>query len=134
VIARIAVGLFVHFCACVAYVVLNYYGVSLYKHLFGGLTSRGASIGIAMYMVFYLFVAVNLIVSLVPKVAVKWGALMVMVALILIYLLPEYPVRAFAYSALSGSLTAVAILVANKVNKYLSQRIAKQGAKGELND
>lgn len=125
--ARIAVGLFVHFCACVAYVVLNYYGVSLYKYLFGGLTSRGASIGIAMYMVFYLFIAVNLFVSLVPKAAVKWGALMIMVALILIYLLPDYPVRAFAYGVLSGSLTALAILVASKVNNSLLQRIAKRG-------
>ena len=60
---RLAAGLLVHFFACVIYVVVNYYGVSLYKVLFGGLTSRGASIGIAMYMVFYLFIFVNLVVA-----------------------------------------------------------------------
>ncbi|WKW33109.1 hypothetical protein KIH13_04200 [Pseudomonas viridiflava] len=55
-IARIARSLVIHALSCVLYVVVNYCGISLYKAIFGGLTSRGASIGIAMYMVFfYLF-------------------------------------------------------------------------------
>lgn len=119
---RVMVALLVHFAACVAYVVLNYYGVSLYKYLFAGLTSRGVSIGIAMYLVFYLFVIVNLIVALVPKISVKSIVVCFMVAAILIYLLPLYPVRAVAYSILTGGLTALAIFVSGKAEKLILQR------------
>ncbi|EUB83689.1 hypothetical protein [Pseudomonas sp. GM30] len=120
---RLAAGLLVHFFACVIYVVVNYYGVSLYKFLFGGLTSRGASIGIAMYMVFYLFVFVNLVVAVIPKRMVKVSIVFLMVALILVYLLPLYPVRAAAYSVLTGGLTILAIWLAGKLDKMLLARV-----------
>lgn len=120
---RLAAGLLVHFFACVIYVVVNYYGVSLYKVLFGGLTSRGASIGIAMYMVFYLFIFVNLVVAVIPKRMVKVSIVFLMVALILVYLLPLYPVRAAAYSALTGGLTILAIWLAGKFEKFLLARV-----------
>lgn len=123
--ARLAAGLSVHFFACVIYVVVNYYGVSLYKVLFGGLTSRGASIGIAMYMVFYLFVFVNLVVALIPRRIFKFSIVFLMVALISIYLLPLYPVRAAAYSVLTGGLTTLAIWVANKFERLLLARSTK---------
>jgi len=116
---RLAAGLLVHFFACVMYVVVNYYGVSLYKFLFGGLTSRGASIGIAMYMVFYLFIFVNLVVAVIPRRMVKVSIVFLMVALILVYLLPLYPVRAAAYSVLTGGLTILAIWLAGKLDKML---------------
>lgn len=111
------------FFACVIYVVVNYYGVSLYKVLFGGLTSRGASIGIAMYMVFYLFIFVNLVVAVIPKRMVKVSIVFLMVALILVYLLPLYPVRAAAYSVLTGGLTILAIWLAGKFEKFLLARV-----------
>lgn len=120
---RLAAGLLVHFFACVMYVVVNYYGVSLYKFLFGGLTSRGASIGIAMYMVFYLFIFVNLVVAVIPKRMVKVSIVFLMVALILVYLLPLYPVRAAAYSVLTGGLTILAIWLAGKLDKMLLARV-----------
>ncbi|MCD5989324.1 hypothetical protein KDX30_15610 [Pseudomonas sp. CDFA 553] len=116
-IARIARGLLIHFFACVIYAIANYYGVSLYKVIFGGLTSRGASIGIAMYMVFYLFILVNLIIAVIPKTLFKWSIVVFMVVLILVYLLPLYPVRAVAYSILTGALTALAIVVAGKFER-----------------
>ncbi|MFJ2389819.1 hypothetical protein [Pseudomonas koreensis] len=120
---RLAAGLLVHFFACVMYVVVNYYGVSLYKFLFGGLTSRGASIGIAMYMVFYLFIFVNLVVAVIPRRMVKVSIVFLMVALILVYLLPLYPVRAAAYSVLTGGLTILAIWLAGKLDKMLLARV-----------
>ncbi|NAT25479.1 hypothetical protein CU665_22625 [Pseudomonas syringae pv. actinidifoliorum] len=117
-IPRIARGLLIHFFACVIYVVANYYGVSLYKVIFGGLTSRGASIGIAMYMIFYLFVFLNLVIAVISKRLFKWCAVVLMVVLILVYLLPLYPVRAIAYSVLAGGLTALAIAVAGKFERF----------------
>lgn len=120
---RLAAGLLVHFFACVMYVVVNYYGVSLYKFLFGGLTSRGASIGIAMYMVFYLFIFVNLVVAVIPRRMVKVSIVFLMVALISVYLLPLYPVRAAAYSVLTSGLTILAIWLAGKLDKMLLARV-----------
>ncbi|MBX8548044.1 hypothetical protein K5D68_00310 [Pseudomonas cichorii] len=125
---RIVTGLAVHFFACAAYVVVNYYGVSLYKYVFGGLTSRGASIGMAMYMIFYVFIAVNFIVALMPRVAMKLVVLFVMVGAILVYLLPLYPVRALAYSVLTGGLTAAAIFISGKVNEMVLARRSGRGA------
>ncbi|WP_122581574.1 hypothetical protein, partial [Pseudomonas viridiflava] len=107
--SKIARSLLIHFFACVIYVVANYYGVSLYKVIFGGSTSRGASIGIAMYMVFYLFVFLNIVIAVIPRQIFKWCIVAFMLVLILAYLLPLYPVRAVAYSALTGGLTALAI-------------------------
>ncbi|MBX8539051.1 hypothetical protein K5D56_22705 [Pseudomonas cichorii] len=125
---QVMAGLAVHFFACVAYVVVNYYGVSLYKYVFGGLTSRGASIGMAMYMIFYVFIAVNFIVALMPRVAMKLVVLFIMVGAILVYLLPLYPVRALAYSVLTGGLTAAAIFISGKVNEMVLARCSGRGA------
>ncbi|WP_259640604.1 hypothetical protein [Pseudomonas syringae group genomosp. 3] len=124
-IARIARGLLIHFFACVIYVIANYYGVSLYKVIFGGLTSRGASIGIAMYMVFYLFIFLNLIIAVIPKQVFKWCVVVFMVVLILVYLLPLYPVRAVAYSVLTGGLTTLAIAVTGKFERFWLTRDLK---------
>lgn len=124
---RVITGLVIHFFACVAYVVVNYYGVSLYKYVFDGLTSRGASIGMAMYLIFYVFVAVNFIVALIPRLTIKLAILFFMVGAILTYLLPLYPVRALAYSVLTGGLTVVAIFVSGKVTGVVSARRVGRG-------
>ncbi|MBN6715601.1 hypothetical protein JSY17_16525 [Pseudomonas capsici] len=126
--ARVMIGLAVHFFACAVYVVVNYYGVSLYIYAFGGLTSRGASIGMAMYLIFYVFIAVNFIVALMPKIAIKLVFLFLMVGAILVYLLPLYPVRALAYSVLTGGLTAAAIFVSGKVDEMVLARRSGRGA------
>ncbi|WP_122723366.1 hypothetical protein, partial [Pseudomonas viridiflava] len=94
--SRIARSLLIHFFFFFIYVVANYYGVSLYKVIFGGLTSRGASIGIAMYMVFYLSVFLNIVIAVIPRQIFKWCIVAFMVVLILVYLLPLYPIRALA--------------------------------------
>ncbi len=124
-IAKLARSLLIHFFVCVIYIVANYYGVSLYKVIFGSLTSRGASIGIAMYMIFYLFVFLNLVIAVISKRLFKWCAVILMVVLILVYLLPLYPVRAITYSVLAGGLTALAIAVAGKFERFWLSRDLK---------
>ncbi|WP_275023154.1 hypothetical protein [Pseudomonas syringae group genomosp. 3] len=124
-IAKLARSLLIHFFACVIYIVANYYGVFLYKVIFGSLTSRGASIGIAMYMIFYLFVFLNLVIAVISKRLFKWCAVVLIVVLILVYLLPLYPVRAIAYSVLAGGLTALAIAVAGKFERFWLSRDLK---------
>ncbi|WP_241152498.1 hypothetical protein [Pseudomonas viridiflava] len=124
-IARIARSLHIHALSCVLYVVVNYCGISLYKAIFGGLTSRGASIGIAMYMVFFLFVFSNAVIAVIPRQLFKWCIVAFMDVLILAYLLPLYPVRAVAYSALTGGLTALAIVVADQFERFWLTRNLK---------
>lgn len=125
--ARIGVGLLVHFFACIAYVIANYYGVSLYKHFFGGLTSRGVSIGIAMYMVFYFFILVNFVIVFISKRSIKFFVVFGMVLLVFLYLFPQYPVRSVAYSVLTGGLTALAIFAAKALDgkfvRWKSRRV-----------
>lgn len=110
-------GLIAHLTACVLYVALNYYCVTLYKHLAGGLTSRDVAIGIAMYLIFYFFIFMNALIAFIPKVKIKLIFVFLMMGLILFYLLPQHPVRAMFYSMFTGSLTVIAVIAAKKLEQ-----------------
>ncbi|MEG3626061.1 hypothetical protein V4D28_28235, partial [Escherichia coli O157:H7] len=77
------------------------------------------------YMIFYLFVFLNLVIAVISKRLFKWCAVVLIVVLILVYLLPLYPVRAIAYSVLAGGLTALAIAVAGKFERFWLSRDLK---------
>ncbi|MBV7494663.1 hypothetical protein KW837_10335 [Pseudomonas sp. PDM24] len=111
--SRIVIGFLIHFLACAFYIVMNNYAVPIYKEMVGGLTSRGVAIGMGMYVIFYFFVFCNFIIVFVKKMPVKIGMAVFMVSAILYYMLPQYPVRGMAYSALSGSLTFIAIAMSS---------------------
>lgn len=111
--SRIVIGFLVHFLVCALYIVMNNYAVPIYKELVGGLTSRGVAIGMGMYVIFYFFVFCNFIIVFVKKMSVKFGVAVFMVLAVLYYMLPQYPVRGMAYSALSGGLTFFAIVTSS---------------------
>ncbi|WP_213937807.1 hypothetical protein [Pseudomonas sp. dw_612] len=120
------IGLMVHSLACVLYIVLNGYAVPVYKQLAGGLTSRGVVIGMAMYLIFYFFVFLNFVLVFVHRLAIQFGIAIFMMASILFYMLPQYPVRGMAYCALAGGLTVSAILVTRAVTTALTRwRLSK---------
>lgn len=108
----------VHLFAVAAYVALNGTLVGWYKHYAGGLTSRGVSIGLAMYLVFWFFCAMNLVIALLPRVWGKVQATVFMMAIIGFYLMPDHPLRALFYSALSGGVSLVAIAVNAQLQRY----------------
>jgi hypothetical protein len=110
------IALVIHGMACVLYIVLNGLAVPVYKTLVGGLTSRGVAIGLGMYLVFYFFVFLNIVLVFIHRLAAQFGLAIFMMVSILIYLLPQYPVRAMAYCALAGGLTISAILVTRVLN------------------
>lgn len=116
------IGLAVHSLACVLYIVLNNFAVPVYKQLMGGLTSRGVAIGMGMYLVFYFFASLNLVLVFTNRLAIKFGVAIFMMLAILIYLLPQYPVRAMAYCALAGGLTLLAMLVTHDISAAFNRQ------------
>jgi hypothetical protein len=114
--SRHAIGLAVHSLACVIYIVMNGYAVPAYKQLVGGLTSRGVAIGMAMYLIFYFFVALNLLLVFIQRQAIQFGLVILMMLAIVFYLLPQYPIRGLAYCVLTGGLTLCAILLTNAIH------------------
>ncbi|WPN57852.1 MULTISPECIES: hypothetical protein [unclassified Pseudomonas] len=114
--SRRVIGLAVHALACVVYIVMNGYAVPAYKQLVGGLTSRGVAIGMAMYLIFYFFVSLNLILVFIQRQAIQFGLVIFMMLAILFYMLPQYPIRGLGYCALTGGLTVCAILLTSAID------------------
>jgi hypothetical protein len=107
---RLALCLLIHAFGCVAYAFLNDAVVHAYKLFNGGFTSRGVAIGMASYALFYIFLGVNLIVALIPNLVAKLGILCLMVGFILLWMLPDNPIRALFYGVAQGCVTLLAIL------------------------
>ncbi|QQZ42019.1 hypothetical protein IF690_00305 [Pseudomonas sp. SK3(2021)] len=108
---RLAMCLIVHALGCGAYAFLNNAVVVVYKGLNGGFTTRSVAIGIASYALFYIFLTVNLLIALIPNLVVKLGLLCLMVGFILLWMLPDNPIRALFYGVAQGCITLLAILV-----------------------
>ena len=108
---RFFLGLVVYIVVGVLYFFVHDYGVALYKTYAGGFTARGVSIGGTAELMFYLFIFVNGVVFFMPTLFSKFVPLVLMVALVLIYFLPEHPIRAMAYSGLMFSMGVLAIVM-----------------------
>ncbi|TVT86335.1 hypothetical protein [Pseudomonas sp. H3(2019)] len=119
---RLSLCLFFHALGCVAYVLLNNAVVIGYKALNQGFTSHGVGIGIASYVLFYIFLAVNLVIALIPNLVAKLLLLSVMVGFILLWMLPENPLRALFYGVAQGSVTLLAILATQVIELRWERR------------
>ncbi|WP_409318151.1 hypothetical protein [Pseudomonas sp. KCJK9016] len=123
--SRIAMCLFVHAFGCVGYVFLNDAVVHAYKHLNGGFTTRGVAIGMASYAMFYIFLGVNLIAALIPSLVAKLVILSLLVGFILLWMLPDNPLRALFYGVAQGCVTLLAILTTQVIElRWASRNIA----------
>lgn len=122
---RLAIALVVHLLAIVTYLWLHNTGMTMYRQMAGGLMSRGVAIGMGMYLIFYFVVLMNLAIALVPRL--KWRLLLVAAipAAILLYLLPQHPLRAMFCSVL-GLSTALAAVGANQLILYALSRFRRQ--------
>ncbi|MBY8956125.1 hypothetical protein J1G18_02425 [Pseudomonas sp. MIS38] len=107
---RLTLCLLIHALGCVAYAFLNDAVVHAYRLFNGGFTSHGVAIGIASYALFYIFLGVNLIVALIPGLVAKLAILFLMVGFILLWMLPDTPLRALFYGVAQGCVTLLAIL------------------------
>ncbi|QVM96833.1 hypothetical protein JYG36_01160 [Pseudomonas sp. SORT22] len=122
---RLAIALVVHLLAIVTYLWLHNTGMTMYRQMAGGLMSRGVAIGMGMYLIFYFVVLMNLAIALVPRL--KWRLLLAAAipAAILLYLLPQHPLRAMFCSVL-GLSTALAAVGANQLILYALSRFRRQ--------
>jgi hypothetical protein len=132
---RILVSVLIHSLGCVAYALLNDAVVNAYKAFNGGFTTRGVAIGGASHALFYIFVTVNLIVALMPNLLAKLLLLSAMVGLILLWMLPDNPLRALFYGVAQGCVTFMAILTTQVIElrwtqKALNRRLGQPSAAG----
>lgn len=132
---RLAMCLIFHTVGCVAYALLNDAVVNAYKAFTGGFTTRGVAIGAASHALFYIFVTVNLIVALMPSLLAKLLLPSAMVGLILLWMLPDNPLRALFYGVAQGCVTFMAILTTQVIElrwtqKALNRRLRQPSAAG----
>lgn len=109
-----------HLAVCAGYPWISYCIFELHHRLVGVAASRGADAELSMMLVFLLFLGVNLAMIGTERIKIKIPVLLLMVILILFYLLPNYPLRAMAFSAVSGGLTVCAILLSRPFEAWLN--------------
>ena len=116
---RLMAGLGVHALSCLLFIVLSWLGFYLYTQLFGSLGSRGVAGGLALLLVFYVYVGTNLLLALLPPGWWKPVLCGLLGAAVLAYLLPQHPLRAIYFSVLSGGLSWLAVLASARLIRFL---------------
>ena len=116
---RLMAGLGAHALGCLLFIALSWLGFFLYTQLFGSLGSRGVAGGLALLLVFYVYVGTNLLLALLPNGRVKPVLCGVLGAAVFVYLVPQHPLRALYFSVLSGGLSWLAVLASARLSRYL---------------
>ncbi len=120
-----SLNLIVHGIFCVAFVVANDLGLMLYKQFFGSQGSRGYMPGLITRVALLVFMTANFAVALAP-----WKKLKVCIAVsaavsYALFLLPAHPLRALFYLILTGTLSVLAIVLAEKMVQAVEVRSKK---------
>ena len=116
---RLMAGLGAHALGCLLFIALSWLGFYLYTQLFGSLRSRGVAGGLALLLVFYVYAGMNLLLALLPPGRWKPVLCGLLGAAVLIYLLPQHPLRAIYFSVLAGGLSWLAVLASARLSGYL---------------
>lgn len=134
---RIICSVVIHALFCVGYAVLNDFVAHLYGSINGGLTSRGVSIRLTSQFLFELFIAINLVLALIPFIKAKLILWALWVLLIPLWLLPDHPLRALFYGLGQGTFTLAAILISSALDFWYTRKVATRNTSGlaqELKD
>ncbi|MCD5989322.1 hypothetical protein KDX30_15600 [Pseudomonas sp. CDFA 553] len=118
---KIFVGWVVYLLVGVLYFAVHDYGVDFYKTHMGGFTARGVGVGITAELTFYFFILTNFVIFWIPKILVKLLVIGLMVGTVLLYFLPENPVRAIAYGVITGTMSMVAIVARLMAERLISR-------------
>lgn len=135
--ARLIGCVVIHALFCAGYALLNDFVAHLYGSINGGLTSRGVTIRLTSQFLFELFIAINLVLALIPFLRAKLILWAVWVALIPLWLLPDHPLRALFYGLGQGTFTLAAILLSSGLNFWYTRNVATRSTSGlaqELKD
>ena len=112
---QIITALACHSLACLLFPVSTSLGLKAYASLFGAPFSRGVAIGLAIQLIFAVFVLANSFIALITSLKAKIALTCTLVIANLAYLLPQHPLRALFFAGLSGGLTCAAISMAKRL-------------------
>lgn len=101
-----------HAVACLLFPIATTLGFQAYTSIFGAPQSRGVAIGLAVQLIFAVFVMTNALIAITKYLKAKIGLVSALVLANLLYLLPQNPLRALFFAGLSGGLSLLAIYAA----------------------
>lgn len=111
-----------HLIACLIYPILSDIGLQLYTALFGPPFARNVGIGLASQLVFFSFIFTNFIIVFISNIKLKIVVSLIQIACVLLYLLPQHPLRAVFFASISFGLTLLAITAANRLMRSTERR------------
>jgi len=120
-----SLNLVVHGIFCIAFVVANDLGMMLYKQFVGSPGSRGYMPGMITRVALLVFVTINFAVALAPWRKLKFFIAVTAAISYALFLLPAHPLRALFYLFLTGTLSMLAIVLAEKMVQTLIARSNK---------
>jgi len=104
-----------HGVACLLFPTVTTLGFQLYTVIFGTPFARGVAIGLATQLIFIAFALTNFLIALISGTKEKVALAGVLAVAILVYLLPEHPLRALFFASLSGGLSFSAIYASRRL-------------------
>lgn len=122
--ARILCCLLIHSVFCVGYTLLNNFAADWYISTYGGLTSRGVNIRLTSKFLYEFFLVFNAVLALIPVLRVKLILWAIWVGLILLWMLPDHPLRALLYGIGQGTFTLTAILLSTGLDGWYKRKFA----------
>ena len=118
---RMLSALLAHSLAVALFYLAHVVGVPLYRQLFGSI-SGGISVGLGVYYLFILFIAVNAMAALLPNLRLKLGLILLPVLASAWMFFPSNPIRALVYCALCSLLPLLAIWLAQRLHRLFSPK------------
>ncbi|MCK9796739.1 hypothetical protein BK634_28280 [Pseudomonas chlororaphis] len=124
---RLATAILAHSLAAVAFLLIDIYGVPLYEQWFGAIR-KAFGMGMLIRTLFGLFIAVNLVIAIVPVLKVKLFLTLPLVLLTAYVLFPQHPIRGWVYTAEVALLPLAAIYLSRWMHQRLSPRSNRASA------
>lgn len=113
-----------HGLACLALPVAFAQGYTFWAQWVAAPVARGIAVGLAMELIFYFFVALNVFMILSSSRKIRCGLAGAVVAATLLYLLPQHPIRGPGIALLCGGLCLVAIALTDPLETLLRKLLA----------
>lgn len=114
-----------HALACLALPFLFMHGYDAWAKWVAAPVARGISLGLAMELIFYVFVGVNVLMAVFANKTLRYGLAGLMSLAVLVYLLPQHPIRGPGIALLCGGLCALAVVLTDPLER-LVRRFAKR--------
>lgn len=120
---KLSARVVMHALACLAFPLLWSWGYELWTHSVRPAVARGSDLALATLLVFYVFVAMNVVMAIIPRTVVRYGLAAVLAVLVALYLVAHHPLRGTFLVLLSAGLSCGAIALSVPLGSFL-QRFA----------